>query len=283
MELAQTLKTHLLPSPKSCRRATIFTHKWLSVYSIGLVLSQLLLGTAFYSSTTFATETPQSMTKNIIYLTNAERHKNELSDLNENQLLDKAAQAKLDDMFKNNYWDHFSPNGKKPWDFITENGYSYTYAGENLAKGYISSDSTVNAWMNSQSHKDNILSSRYSEIGVAIGTGKIDGKPTTLAVQMFGAPQNAPLLAEKPASPDAVVLGVKEGNKISFNPRAAIPAKIPYFLIWIILFGLIVFDGGMLRRCGLHTSNKHLFEFRSALLINGLALLLLCVNFVAIA
>lgn len=281
MGVTTTLKHNFVPSIKACHRPKALTHKWLKFYSLGLLLSQILFGVSYYSGPSVITENPKIMASNIISLTNTQRTRNELGTLKENDLLTKSAQAKLEDMFANNYWDHISPDGKKPWDFIAENNYRYTYAGENLAKGFIDSGSTIEAWMNSQSHKDNILSARYSEIGVAVGSGKIDGKPTTLVVQMFGTPQEVQIASAEPEQ--AVVMGVKE-TKATFKPSyAAMASRLPYLAIWFIIFGLILFDGGMLRRCGLHTSRKHLFEFRSALLINALVLLILCVNFVAIA
>lgn len=278
--IATQVRNFFIPSVKACRRPHAFTHKWLKFYSLAL-LSHVLLSVSFYSGPSFVAENPTTMAKNIIVATNEQRAGNELTTLTENELLNKAAKAKLDDMVSNNYWDHFSPQNKKPWDFISDAQYSYVYAGENLAKGYIDSGSTVKAWMNSPTHKDNILSSRYTEIGVAVGTGKINGKPTTLVVQMFGAPQGTNKIA---SSDETVVLGVKENNKLAFNSlNATILSRIPYFIIWFIMFGLIIFDGAMLRRCGLHKSRKHLFEFRSALIINALALIFLTANVVAIA
>jgi hypothetical protein len=185
-------------------------------------------------------------------------------------------------MFSQNYWDHTSPSGTQPWTFFEENNYSYVYAGENLAKGYTDSESTVKAWMESPSHKENILSSRYSEIGVAVGTGNINGKPTTLVVQMFAQPKDY-YLADA-GDGQTMVLGEKSANRVTFNSNnATIPSRTPYFVIWFALFCLIVFDGAMLRKCGLHHSKAHLFEFRSALLINCFALIFLTANYVAIA
>lgn len=278
--LAQTIRSLFIPSVKACRRPKALTHKWLKFYSLAL-LSHVLLSVSFYSGPTFVTENIESMTKNIVSLTNVERTQNELPQLKEDKVLDMVAQAKLNDMLANNYWDHISPTGTKPWDFFKKNGYSYVYAGENLAKGYIDSGSTVKAWMNSPTHKDNILSSRYTEIGVAVGTGKINGKPTTLVVQEFGMPQSTRIASASPS--ETMVLGTKEANKISFNSlNAAIPSRAPFFFIWFALFCLIVFDGVMLRKCGLHHSKQHLFEFRSALLINCLILIFLTSNFAAI-
>ncbi len=134
--------------------------------------------------------------KKIIELTNTERQKLGLSPVSENEELDKAASAKADNMFTENYWAHFAPSGKSPWDFILGAGYRFTFAGENLAKNFYSSDDVVKAWMNSPSHRENLLNSKYKDIGIAVKMGVLNGQNTVLVVQEFGTTQN---IANKPA------------------------------------------------------------------------------------
>lgn len=124
----------------------------------------------------------------LIELTNAERQKLGLGTLTENSSLDQAAAAKGANMFEENYWAHYSPSGKDPWGFIKSAGYSFTVAGENLAKNFQNSDDVVVAWMNSPSHRDNIVNGKYKEIGIAVVNGTLNGEETTLVVQMFGTP-----------------------------------------------------------------------------------------------
>lgn len=123
---------------------------------------------------------------NIIELTNRERQAYGLNTLNTNGLLAAAAQAKANNMFTEQYWDHFGPNGETPWKFITEAGYSYVYAGENLAKGFKTAEGVHDAWMASPTHKANLVSPTYQDIGVAVVSGTLLGKETVLVVQMFG-------------------------------------------------------------------------------------------------
>ncbi len=125
--------------------------------------------------------------------TNAKRQENGLSTLQMNGTLSQAAAAKAADMFANNYWAHNSPSGKTPWDFIIGAGYRYTLAGENLAKNFQSSDGVVEAWMNSPSHRANVLKAGYQEVGFAVVNGTLNGEETTLVVQMFGASKSAPI------------------------------------------------------------------------------------------
>lgn len=123
----------------------------------------------------------------IITITNAKRQTQGLAPLSTNPFLSRAAAAKLSDMFANDYWAHTSPTGKTPWSFITASGYRYLFAGENLARDFSDPQSVVEAWMNSPSHRNNILDKNFKEIGVAVESGKLNGREGVLVVQMFGA------------------------------------------------------------------------------------------------
>ncbi|GIW69557.1 MAG: hypothetical protein KatS3mg101_0304 [Patescibacteria group bacterium] len=133
--------------------------------------------------------------KDLLEYTNAKRRDSGLSELRLNAALSAAAKLKAEDMFKNQYWAHVSPSGKEPWDFILSQNYDYIYAGENLAKNFNNSKDVVEAWMKSQSHRENLLSPNYDEIGFAVVNGVMDGYETTLVVQMFGRPRTASQVA----------------------------------------------------------------------------------------
>lgn len=123
----------------------------------------------------------------LLNLTNYERIQSGLAPLSLNRQLTSAAAKKGVHMFENNYWAHFAPDGTSPWDIIRGEGYNYTYAGENLAKGFTTSYDAVEAWMKSPTHKANILSPNYAEVGFAITEGSLQGEETVLIVQEFGA------------------------------------------------------------------------------------------------
>ncbi len=125
----------------------------------------------------------------VVELTNNERAKLGLPSLTMDARLSDAARRKAADMLNNNYWAHVSPSGTKPWSFILAAGYNYLHAGENLARDFTNPDTAVAAWMASPTHRDNIVSARYRDIGVAVVDGTINGVETTLVVQMFGAQQ----------------------------------------------------------------------------------------------
>lgn len=130
-------------------------------------------------------------------LTNEIRMREGLSQLQENTQLDEAAQKKAANMFQKDYWSHFAPDGTSPWDFIRQAGYQYEYAGENLAKNFLFSSNVVDAWMNSPTHRENIVRKEYTQVGYAVVNGMLNGEETTLVVQMFGTPLNPSLSQEQ--------------------------------------------------------------------------------------
>lgn len=128
----------------------------------------------------------------VLVNTNAERKKLSLPGLKNNYLLDKSAEAKLDDMFSNQYFEHTSPSGLGVSDVMGEVDYKFLVAGENLALGNFGGDpQIVAAWMASPGHRANILDKRFTEIGIAVGYGLYKGKKQWLAVQHFARPMSS--------------------------------------------------------------------------------------------
>ncbi len=133
--------------------------------------------------------------------TNAARSANGDGPLKLNSELTAAASAKAADMFTNQYWAHISPSGRDPWSFITAAGYNYLFAGENLARDFADSQSVVTAWMNSPTHRDNLLNNHYQDVGFAVVNGKYGSYETTLVVQEFGTPASSAPTVEAPTAP----------------------------------------------------------------------------------
>lgn len=187
-----------LPHPQTHRKAHLISISGLFVY-IALfiilqisfqIISQVKPGVLGISSSINQQE--------LIKLTNESRQKNGLPALKEDARLNQAAIEKARNMFDENYWAHFSPTGRDPWGFILKAGYRFSFAGENLARNFYNSRDVVDAWMASPTHRDNIVSSRYQNIGMAVAEGVLNGQKTTLVVQEFGTPVEA--VAARPAS-----------------------------------------------------------------------------------
>lgn len=124
----------------------------------------------------------------LVDLTNSDRQKLALNGLTVNPLLVEAARLKAEDMVAHGYFAHVSPEGKDSWHWFQEAGYVFSDAGENLAMDFSDSWDVENAWMNSPSHRANIVNNNYTEIGIAIANGTYNGRQTTFVVQMFGTP-----------------------------------------------------------------------------------------------
>ncbi len=124
-------------------------------------------------------------------LTNQNRQSQNLAVLTVNPLLNKVAELKAQDMAEKEYFAHVSPEGKEPWYWFKQVGYKYEYAGENLAIDFTDSQDVTLAWMNSPTHRENIVKNAYTEMGTGIATGTFEGNPTIFVAQVYGKPANA--------------------------------------------------------------------------------------------
>ncbi|MBI3619571.1 hypothetical protein HY214_00260 [Candidatus Roizmanbacteria bacterium] len=191
-KVTRFLRQLFVPKPENNFRAKALHHDFLTAYLVfALVLTFAFkhLGGVFSDVLGFATDI--SVTK-LYELTNARRQEAALPPLILNDKLSQAAYLKAQDMFAKNYWAHFAPDGKSPWEFILTTGYQYEYAGENLAKNFLFSQGVVDAWMNSPTHRENMIRRDYTEVGFATVNGLLNGEQTTLVVQMFGKPLSGP-------------------------------------------------------------------------------------------
>ncbi len=127
--------------------------------------------------------------------TNQERTADALGTLSVSPVLEQAAQIKAADMAAKEYFSHNTPEGKTPWYFLQQVGYQYQAAGENLAVNFTESQDVTNAWMNSPSHRANILNGKYTEIGIATARGVYKGSNAIFVVQYFGRPRTYALAA----------------------------------------------------------------------------------------
>lgn len=184
---------------------------------VPLVLVGVIASYVFAFNVVAAGMTPTE----VIALANSARVKADLPVLRENSLLAEAAKNKANDMIKNDYFAHTSPKGVEPWVWIKDTGYQYRAAGENLAINYTDATDQHEAWMKSETHRANILSNRYQEIGVAVTKGKIDGKESILTVEFFAAPLGAIADQTKPVpvAPVTVPVAVK-GSETTVLPVA---------------------------------------------------------------
>lgn len=146
--------------------------------------------------------------------TNFQRLANKIGALAINETLNKAAQTKAEDMAKRNYWSHQTPDGKEPWHFFEQAGYSYQKAGENLAYGFDNNKAAVAGWMNSKTHRDNLLDDDFLEVGFGIANNDNyqNSGPQTIVVAMYGRSINSPSLLGTDGSPQDTANPLQVGS-----------------------------------------------------------------------
>ena len=164
-------------------------HYWPYLPMLMIIALGIFINSIWSSSSILGASTNFS-SSSLLAATNANRLANNQTELTISQSLTSAAQAKAEDMVKRDYWAHIAPDGKTPWAFINESGYKYRAAGENLAYGFNSSEQTVAGWMNSPSHKENMLKPNYKEVGFGIAySDNYQGKgPATIVAAEYGEP-----------------------------------------------------------------------------------------------
>lgn len=212
-------KKLLVPYQENQFRPHLIRWQGLALAGLMIVSVQALTSYASTGRISVLGSTTSPTISGLLTETNEARQKSGLTSLKLSTKLDKAAAAKADDMMKNNYWAHVSPSGVQPWFWLDQQGYSYQVAGENLAKNYASSSSTVKAWLASPTHRANVLNSKYSEVGFAVVDGKLQGQDTTLVVALYGEPESSAVLSSVDSNAG------KSARSFSMSGPAQIPNK----------------------------------------------------------
>ncbi len=243
--MARFISLLFIPQKKNNHRALLLQPSFLGIFIAVYLLNQSLIrsltlvkpGVLGYSSEITADK--------VLSQTNQQRQKLKLPPLRYNVTLANSATLKARDMFANNYWAHTSPQGKSPWDFFRQVDYQYSIAGENLAKDFYDTDSLIKAWMKSPTHRANIVSGKYQEIGIGVVNGVLGGVKTTLVVQHFGTPlslavdsssdQNeTPIIAYTPI-PDSGVLSSQSQPLVSPLQISKTVSAIMFVIILTVL------------------------------------------------
>jgi len=117
----------------------------------------------------------QVMEQDLLNMHNVERGRSGLSALRVDATLMAIARQRAQDMASKNYFAHTSPTGETAFSLMAGYGYPYSIAGENIAKNNYpdaqSAATAMSGFMNSPSHRANILDSRYSYVGVGLAYG----------------------------------------------------------------------------------------------------------------
>lgn len=227
MKLVKLFAHLFIPHESNNQKAKILHSSSLTFLAIFLIGFQLLLNIFPKTFPRVLGYAANISPAEVIRLTNAQRATNGLSAVNESSILDAAALAKGNDMLAKGYWAHFAPDGTSPWNFFINFGYKYRYAGENLARDFSNASDAVSAWMNSPSHKENILNPNYRDIGIGVVEGNLAGVNTTIIVQFFGAPlKGASAISAIKAKELPVEISPKPTPTLSPTPSPS-PTSLP--------------------------------------------------------
>ena len=219
--------TIFIPCKENDYRPKFLESNFLIYYLLFLLILKIFVFASLIHlpNTVFFADISQS---SLIRLTNQERELIGISSLKENELLNQAAYLKAQDMMNQDYFSHESPAGITPWYWFEQVGYNYSTAGENLGIGFLDSEEIYLAWDNSPSHKDNLLNTKYEDIGIAVLSGNFDGEQTTVVVQFFGCLGEKTVVkeTEKDTEQEDMEQIVQEANKDEDQGQIELDTKI---------------------------------------------------------
>ena len=215
------IKDYFIPHDGNSHKPKFLHPKTLiTIALLVLLIKAVTLGSLFLSYPQGARVSSEIVNR-VLELVNTDRTNAGLGSLTMNDTLSASALAKANDLIANDYFAHTSLDGKRPWDWIDRGQYKYLFVGENLAMNFTTAASVHTALMNSPSHKHNILNDRYSDVGIAMVSGQIDGKQTNVLVEHFATRSN----------PHTVLAAMKEEateeNKIAKAEPIATPKVEP--------------------------------------------------------
>jgi hypothetical protein len=228
--------------------------------------------------------------------TNAARLEAKVGTLTVNPLLTEAARLKAEDMAANSYFAHVSPDGKSPWYWLGQAGYSFGAAGENLAVNFADSKDVLHAWLNSPGHRTNLLNQTFTEIGIATARGMYKSKEALFVVQFFGkpkavsvviAPTPVPVFNPEPVSPQEMAIEITPSPETDvLSETVTVPTVAPavpqstftervvarprLFNAFVLIFLSTIVALALILKIFLHFRPEH-----SSLVVHGVVFLLL--------
>lgn len=238
--------SHLfMPRESNNHRAKVLHHTNLFLTIVFLLLASFLIQGIRVSFPSVLGIQADISSEELLFLTNKERQNAGVGSLVSNEKLSQAANEKAADMFAYNYWAHNSPTGKTPWVFIKSTGYKYVYAGENLARGFTTTESVIKAWMASPDHRANMLSENYQDVGFGVLQGKLNGEETILVVEEFGnlsmpLTRNTKIQEVAAERANTPAKNVQAVHKQPFINTSSLSSNIYYVFIIVFIFALLL-------------------------------------------
>lgn len=171
----------------------------------------------------------------ITTLSNQARTQLNKKPLTPNSKLMNAAQMKAEDMAKKHYFAHTAPDGTLAWDYFKKVAYNYEVGGENLAITNENAQAVIDGWLNSPTHRDNLLSTDYTDFGIGMAAyGDYEGhKDTYVIVAFYGRGASIQVLTA-PTNPAGTTAALKPAIG-TVNPSIFIAIASLLMIIGVIL------------------------------------------------
>lgn len=222
--MLRALKDHLIPHAGNDYRPHVL-QRVAMVAMLGLVLVSFAMANLQAVLWLQVNDLISAVLPSIVVAeTNGERATDALTPLTRSITLDRAAQLKAEHMAQQGYFAHYAPDGTSPWHWFRAANYPYVHAGENLAVHFNDSREVVEAWMNSPTHRANIMNGTYREIGIGVAEGEFEGYDTVFVVQLFGTPAQQPTVAAATSDSDAVTVVQERINEPATESAAQVAA-----------------------------------------------------------
>lgn len=214
-----------IASEENNYRPPILSYKAFIIYGLILLLLRLILGTLPAEGAAVETNT-------LMNLINQERDKRNLTTLSVHQSLLRAAYEKSQDMIDRDYFSHIDPDGNYVWGKITSAGYTpYKILGENLAIDFSTSEGMIKAWIDSPTHRANLLHPEFVDQGLSALFGDYQDRYTNLTTSLFGTLATYPKPKTEKPKTEAPTITTKppqipppaEPKSLTYTPPQTIP------------------------------------------------------------
>lgn len=261
------LKHTFVPHKDNNYKPHFFREHVILTILVGAIFLLLVSFTSYIivRTTTFGSSVVSSV---LVDLTNKTRIEHGLPPLFYNPQLFTAARYKGEDMTTRHYFAHFAPDGTSPWHWFDKAGYSFLFAGENLAINFRSSTEVENAWMNSPKHRENILDPRYEDIGIATVPGIANDKEVLFVVQLFGKKTGADVPSS--ISINNTLQDIHLYQKVIFNAS--------YYIGTIYSLLLIVLTVALLMMIFIEIRKQHIQHILLGVLLGIVVIICIAIN-----
>ncbi|MBX4204816.1 MAG: CAP domain-containing protein [Candidatus Doudnabacteria bacterium] len=178
----QNLRHYLIASETNDYRP------WITTTSALVFFIVIVWGLRFIIPASLTLASSSLSSADIMDRINSERSQRFIPTVAQNAKLTTAAQSKASDMLSRSYFSHIDPDGNYVWPKIEASGYKpYSTLGENLAMDFTTPDELIAAWMNSPTHRANLLNDKFKDQGLALSSGLYEpDHNSTIVVSLFG-------------------------------------------------------------------------------------------------